>query len=212
CRARSQPYLSALEGRLSLRQWDWEIQHTLKCRGLEHLLRSDLPRPDKTHAKFALWRHWSITVRRWMNRQLSRKMRAKLGASRFAKNNADDAYNVIRDLASHYDHALCEATWFRLIDMRRYHYTTVAQYVSSFQRAYIDAKEFNCGISPYTALIAILGELKSDLPYWVAAVLCLLPEDAVTDYTDADFFKSCRMAIEQDEWWNQKDSKVARGG
>ncbi|XRM46472.1 hypothetical protein ABZX51_009507 [Aspergillus tubingensis] len=188
------------------------IQHTLKCCGLEHLLRSDLPRPDKTHAKFALWRHWSTTVRRWMNRQLSRKMRAKLGASRCAKKYADDAYNIIRDLGSHYDHALSMATWFKLIDMRRSHYTTVAQYVSSFQRAYIDANELGCRISPYCGLLEILRELESDLPYWVATVLLFLPEDAVTDYTDADLFKSCRMAIEQDDMFNQRNSRVARGG
>ncbi|PWY68884.1 hypothetical protein BO83DRAFT_75720 [Aspergillus eucalypticola CBS 122712] len=170
-----------LRGRLDLRIWDWEIQHALKCHGLEHLLRSDLPRPDKTHAKFALWRHWSITVRRWMNRQLSRKMKAKLGASRCAKKYADDAYNVIRDLGSHYNHAICKATWFKLIKMRRSHYTTVAQYISSFQRAYIDAKELGCGISPYCGLLEILRELESDLSYWVATVLIFLPEDAVTD-------------------------------
>ncbi|GLA66882.1 hypothetical protein AtubIFM54640_009471 [Aspergillus tubingensis] len=139
-------------------------------------------------------------------------MRAKLGASRCAKKYADDVYHVIRDLGSHYDHALSMATWFKLIDMRRSHYTTVAQYVSSFQRAYIDANELNCGISPYTALIAILGGLKSDLPYWVAAMWTLSPEDAVTDYTDADLFKACRMAIEQDAMFNQRNCKVARGG
>ncbi|GAQ45930.1 hypothetical protein ABL_08591 [Aspergillus niger] len=178
------------------------IQHTLKCCGLEHLLRSDLPRPDKTHAKFALWRHWSTTVRRWMNRQLSRKMRAKLGASRCAKKYADDAYNIIRDLGSHYDHALSMATWVKLIDMRRSHYTTVAQYVSSFQRAYIDANELGCRISPYCGLLEILRELESYLPYWVATVLLFLAEDAVTNYTNADLFKACRMAIEQDDMLN----------
>lgn len=90
--------------------------------------------------------------------------------------------------------------------------TTVAQYVTSFQRAYIDANELGCRISPYCGLLEILRELKSDLPYWVATVLFLLPEDAVTDYTDADLFKSCRMAIEQDDILNQRNFMVARGG
>ncbi|OJJ68158.1 hypothetical protein ASPBRDRAFT_33452 [Aspergillus brasiliensis CBS 101740] len=153
-----------------------------------------------THPNFVAWRRRSITIRKWLIRQLSREVREKLKEPRDdILEYADDAYDAIRRLILRHDNVLCKNTFTKLIDMRRSHYSTVTRYVTAYRRAYIDAQELECGITPYCAVLQMLRQLEGDFPTWVDVVQCSLPDDARVAFTDADFFKLCGVVIAKDD-------------
>ncbi|RAH54569.1 hypothetical protein BO85DRAFT_452436 [Aspergillus piperis CBS 112811] len=186
-----------LKGRSNYTDWEFHLECAFRDAGLEDLIDLKLPKPANTHAKYAAWHNYSMTVAYYLVGQLGDEVVRQFRRSKEDKKYVDDAFKLIRTIVLGHGVVDCQIVVMKLTRGMRSDYSTARQYIDDFMEAYDVAVKLDCSISPFVASLLMMYELQSEFPTWASTVEHSMPGNAGQAYTEEQFRDLCRSALEE---------------
>ncbi|PYH90776.1 hypothetical protein BO71DRAFT_401924 [Aspergillus ellipticus CBS 707.79] len=158
---------------------------------MPQLLDMENARPTAGTRHYERWKLISARVANWIMLQVDKTFLDRHRLHQNPKEYADETFDCIRKAVDREGVLRKRTEILKLMTMSRRDYDQATQYVRAFEEAVILTDRLGCGITPYTAAVVLLHNLRLEPGYWAAAMALEVGYDEGDTYSMSDFCRLC---------------------
>lgn len=193
------PKITELDTVFNIDRWKVNVLRTLIPLRLQNLVLQGRARPEKTHATYETWYHYSGVVAEWLCTSVSEDIQRSLQNSGAIKSGdlfADTIMKKIEEIVR--EEGIACALFDKINSLRaikRSQYNSVHDFILAVQTSVQQLRIANVTIPMIYPVAILLDELKDELPE-VAFIRYQLAKLLPKHFTQEKFYEICRILRE----------------